>query len=306
MRVLELYSGIGGLANALASVAPSATVVAALDINHLARQVYSANFDHPVVGAAVESVPIERLRAWQADLWWMSPPCQPFTRRGKQRDAEDRRASTFLRAIERLVEVRPAFVALENVPAFRGSEVHRRLLQGLDSAGYRHVEERLLCPSSLGWPNRRLRYYLVAGRQALGSPRSQPANRTPGAGRPLSSFVASTYDKALIVDSDLLERYADALHIVDAEDPEAETRTFTSAYGRSPVRSGSYLRQGSTIRRFAPHEILRLLGFPQTFCLPSSLPRHKAWQLVGNSLSQPAVRAVLESIPGLSKPPLSH
>ncbi len=309
MRVLELYSGIGGLAAALASVAPRATVVAALDINHLARQVYSANFSHPVIGAAVEFIPVERFRAWKADLWWMSPPCQPFTRRGKQRDARDPRAITFLRAIEHLEEVRPTFLALENVPAFRGSDVHRRLLDTLEASGYIHRRECLLCPSTLGLPNRRLRYYLVAGRRPLAPWSASAGDDAPLPRRPLASFIDTTYDGTLVVDPALQERYAGALHIVDAEDPEAETRTFTSAYGRSPVRSGSYLRQGTlpqgtrhqetVIRRFAPHEILRLLGFPETFRLPPSLPRHKAWQLVGNSLSQPAVRAVLQGVPGL-------
>ncbi len=83
MRVLELYSGIGGLAAALADARPNAQVVAALDINHLARRVYEANFPHPTIGALIEFLPREQFQAWRADLWWMSPPCQPFTRRGK-------------------------------------------------------------------------------------------------------------------------------------------------------------------------------------------------------------------------------
>lgn len=299
MRVLELYSGIGGLAAALATVSPEAQVVAALDINHLARQVYAENFAHPLIGAAVESIAVERLQNWQADLWWMSPPCQPFTRRGKQRDADDPRAITFLRAIEHLAETRPAFLALENVPDFRGSAVHRRLLDTLEASGYLHRRECLLCPSTLGLPNRRLRYYLVAGRRPLAPEPSSADDDAPPPRRPLASFIDATYDASLIVEPDLLARYEGALHIVEADDAEATTRTFTSAYGRSPVRSGSYLRQGGVIRRFAPHEILRLLGFPDTFRLPMSLPRPKAWQLVGNSLSQPAVCAVLQGVPGL-------
>lgn len=306
MRVLELYSGIGGCAAALATMAPSAQVVAALDVNHLARQVYELNFPHPTVDALIEFIPLRRFEAWQADLWWMSPPCQPFTRRGKQQDADDPRARTFLLAMERLATIRPTYLALENVPAFRGSRVHRRLLDTLDGTGYAHRHEILLCPSQLGMPNRRLRYYLVAGLEPLDplieptTSSTKPTPRTPTSS-PLATLIDRTPDPDLIVDADLQRRYEDAFHIVDADDPQAETRTFTSAYGRSPVRSGSYLRQEGQVRYFAPREILRLLGFPKDFQLPTSLTRRKAWQLVGNSLSLPAVRTILASVPGLSE-----
>ena len=87
----------------------------------------------------------------------------------------------------------------------------------------------------------------------------------------------------------------------NAGDPSAVTSCFTSAYGRSPVRAGSYLREADgRIRRFSPPEILRLLGFREMFQLPVALSYARAWPLVGNSLSVPAVRHVLACIPELS------
>ena len=105
----------------------------------------------------------------------------------------------------------------------------------------------------------------------------------------------------LDVRPDLLERYAAAVEIVDADDPLALTSCFTSGYGRSVVRSGSYLRTRWGARRFSPPEILRLLGFPPGFGLPVGLTVHEAWRLVGNSLSVPAVRWVLACIPELDE-----
>jgi hypothetical protein len=104
----------------------------------------------------------------------------------------------------------------------------------------------------------------------------------------------------LRVEPELLERYQDALHVVDAGDPDAVTACFTSAYGRSFVRSGSYLRIDGHVRRFSPSEVLRLLGFPATYSLPPELPARKAWALAGNSLSLASVRAVLAAIPELA------
>jgi len=43
-------------------------------------------------------------------------------------------------------------------------------------------------------------------------------------------------------------------------------------------------------------EILRLLGFPAAFALPPARSAD-AWALVGNSLSIPAVRHVLQELP---------
>lgn len=296
MRVLELYSGIGGLAAALVDIHPGAQVVAALDINHLARKVYETNFSHPTVGALIEFLPRERFQAWRGDLWWMSPPCQPFTRRGKQRDAEDPRARTFLRLLEHVEALRPPFLALENVPGFRDSEVHGRLRHTLDRASYAYRQEVELCPSDWGWPNRRPRYYLLAGQQPLA--KIQPPEFTPWRLQDcLNGATSPGSVDELQMGPDLLQRYDGALHIVDVEDPAACTNTFTSAYGRSHVRSGSYLRQGGVVRRFSPREILALLDFPAAFRLPGDISRKKLWQLVGNSLSLPAVRHVLRALP---------
>ena len=297
-RVLELYCGIGGCAAALGEAAdPSvgARPVAAIDVNRVALAVYRHNFCHPVVAAQVESVPVERLRRWNADLWWMSPPCQPFTRRGLERDLDDPRAATLLAALKRVAEVRPAYLGFENVPGFEGSRGRDRLLATLDRAGYQNVLEHTLCPTDFGVPNKRRRYYLVASRGSL-APLPPPAV----AGIDLRCYLDPDPDPALDVEPDLAERYRGALDVVDADDPAAVTSCFTSAYGRSLVKSGSYLATGSGIRRFSPTEILRLLGFPAEYRWPEDLPLKSAWRLAGNSLSVPVVRALLSTIPELA------
>ncbi len=291
MRVLELYCGIGGCAAALGEAAHT---VAAIDVNRVAIGVYRHNFPHPVHAAQIESVPADQLRCWDADLWWMSPPCQPFTRRGLGRDLDDPRAATLLAALERVAEVRPAYLGFENVPGFEGSRGHRRLLATLEGAGYQQVEERILCPTDFGVPNRRRRYYLLASRGAL-----LPLPAPPAAGAELRHYLDPDPDPTLEVDPSVAERYRGALDVVDAGDPAAVTNCFTSAYGRSWVRSGSYLATGSGIRRFSPAEILRLLGFPADYRLPADLRLKNAWRLAGNSLSVPVVRALLSSIPEL-------
>lgn len=291
LRVLELYCGIGGCAAALSG---AAQVVAAVDVSRVALGVYAHNFAHPLVAAAVESLTAADLRRFRADLWWLSPPCQPFTRRGLGRDLDDPRARGLVALLDHLARERPPYLALENVPGFETSRARARLLDVLERGGYT-VAEQLLCPSELGMPNRRRRYYLVAGRGGL-------APAVPSAARPvrLADCLDADPEADLAVASDVLDRYQGALHIVDAADPMATTACFTAAYGRSHVRSGSYLATPTGARRFTPREILRLLDFPPTYALPADLPRKNGWRLAGNSLALRPVRQVLARVPALA------
>jgi DNA-cytosine methyltransferase len=337
LRVLELFCGIGGCAAALGE---RAEVVAAVDINQVAVSVYRRNFRHPVHVRAIESLPACVCRECEADLWWMSPPCQPYTFRGRRRDLHDPRAESLLTVMERIAEIRPRYVALENVPGFFNSHAHQRLRATLDAHGY-DVQEQILCPTQLGVPNRRRRFYLVAGRNArlrrtmpeewpsagdemTGGWHTPPAPREPGP--PWRFTVRQILDAdpadQLWVPGKSLDRYRTAVHVVKPEDAHSETHCFASSYGQSMVHSGSYLaaERGATsawsndlnaslgetrlrgcVRRFSPQEILRLLCFPPGFRLPESLTLRKAWQLVGNSLSVAAVRRVLATIPELDE-----
>ena len=103
-RVLELYCGIGGCAAALG---PGREIVAAVDINRTALEVYRHNFPHPVVARTIDSIGPADLERWRADLWWLSPPCQPFTRRGLRRDDADPRSASLLHLIELLDRAPP-------------------------------------------------------------------------------------------------------------------------------------------------------------------------------------------------------
>ncbi len=308
MRVLELFCGIGGVSALLSACGTSVEVVEATDLDRVALRVYSHNFAHPVAVRNLAGVTAVKLP--DADLWTLAPPCQPHTRRGKGRDLEDPRSAPLIRLMGVIPQARPRFVFLENVPGFRGSQAHAALREALD--GYL-VDEIVICPSELGWPNRRRRFYLVASRdepllpfpktpdsRTADSLKAMSGEREPVPRRRLADLgdPAQDANPELAVEPDLSERYAGALSIVDRHDPAAVTACFTSAYGRSPVRSGSYLRMGDgALRRFHPREILSLLGFPPAYNLPPELPLPNAWRLAGNTLSLPAVRHALSALP---------
>jgi len=297
LAAVEFYAGIGGFA---AAVGEAIEIVAAVDINRRALEVYGRNFAHRRVPRTIESIPTAELQAWDADLWWLSPPCQPFTRRGKRGDVNDPRSASFVALVEQIRQAQPPHLALENVPDFAGSRAYALLHDALSEAGY-HTREVVLCPTQLGAVNRRRRFYLAASlspspRWGEGRFAAVPSQLAKFRRQPLSDFLDETWDSRLEVDPEMIARYRGAVDIVDADDPQAVCSCFTSAYGRSPVRSGSYLKSGDRIRRFSPREILRMLGFPPEYRLaPDMLPK-QAWPLAGNSLSVTAVRAVLKSV----------
>jgi site-specific DNA-cytosine methylase len=288
VRVLELFSGIGAVS---ALIEGRAEVVGAIDQNPAANATYTFNTGRAPHARNLAGVRALSLSVLEADLWWMSPPCQPFTVRGLGRDLDDPRCAALLRLVGLLPELRPAAVALENVPGFATSAMRNRLLRALGEAGYRWTEH-ILCPTEFGVPMLRRRYYLAATRDR-DPPAAPAASGTRPALRPLAEWLDPQPDPAMAVDPEQVRRWGHSATILDAADPAAVATCFTSAYGRSPVRAGSYLRHGGQVRRFSPTEVLRLLGFPPRWRFPETLSTSQRWELAGNSLSLDTLRVVL-------------
>ncbi len=291
MNVLELFSGIGGCAIALGQ---DDRVIAAVDQNLLAIETYAANFEHKTLACAVADLPASLWLEAQDGLWWMSPPCQPFTSRGNRQDLDDPRCDGFKFVVEKLKEIRPRRIALENVPGFLNSRAHALLIETLRDGGY-SWHESIECPTQLGIPMRRRRYFLAADRDKLIEPRPIP-QRTCRWSDVIESSLNETYCPDLVVPPEDVERFGESIHIVDptADGESAVAKCFTSGYAKSPRYSGSCLRMANRqVRKFAPREILRLLGFPESFVLPPSLSLPQQWSLIGNSLSIDCARTLL-------------
>jgi site-specific DNA-cytosine methylase len=93
MRVLELFSGLGGWRCALGD---RGGVVAAYDVSEAANATYALNHGEVPEARELATVPLAELAATGADTWLMSPPCQPFCRMGNHQGLEDRRSLAFL------------------------------------------------------------------------------------------------------------------------------------------------------------------------------------------------------------------
>ena len=142
---------------------------------------------------SIERIPLRQLEEWSADVWAMSPPCQPHTRQHNdknhrdqehKKDLDDPRSKSFLKICEWLEgtstggsscsnektknirlsdESLPSLIFLENVVGFESSNSFRKWRSALSSRGYR-VGHFHLTPTQVKIPNDRPRYYSIAFR----------------------------------------------------------------------------------------------------------------------------------------------
>ncbi|XP_016006123.2 tRNA (cytosine(38)-C(5))-methyltransferase isoform X3 [Rousettus aegyptiacus] len=189
LRVLELYSGIGGMHQALRESCIPAQVVAAVDVNNIANEVYNYNFPHTqLLAKTIEGITLEEFERLSFDMILMSPPCQPFTRIGLQGDVTDPRTNSFMYILDILPRLQklPKYILLENVKGFEISSTRDLLIQTIESCGFQY-QEFLLSPTSLGIPNSRLRYFLIAKLQSEPLPFQAP-------GQVLMEFPKNEYE----------------------------------------------------------------------------------------------------------------
>ncbi|KAG6552734.1 hypothetical protein Mapa_005681 [Marchantia paleacea] len=168
LRVLEFYSGIGGLRYSLEDSGVNAVVVEAFDINDVGNYVYQHNFGHRPNQGNIQGLNVKHLDKYKADAWLLSPPCQPYTRQGLQKDADDARAISFLKMLEMLPRMTspPSHLLVENVVGFENSVTHSRLLAVLKEAEFT-TQEFILSPLQFGIPYSRPRYFCLAKRNSL-------------------------------------------------------------------------------------------------------------------------------------------
>ncbi|KAI5991289.1 S-adenosyl-L-methionine-dependent methyltransferase [Pisolithus orientalis] len=116
----------------------------------------------------ISTLTAARLSQLRADLWLLSPACQPYTKLNPNaRGASDPRAQSFLHLIDNVLpqlavqQVHPRYLLVENVTGFQDSETRYHLVSTLKRLGYQ-IAEFNLTPLQFGIPNSRLRYYLLA------------------------------------------------------------------------------------------------------------------------------------------------
>ncbi|KAL1526486.1 hypothetical protein AB1Y20_015196 [Prymnesium parvum] len=172
VRVLEFFSGIGGLHFALRRAALPHHVAMAFDVDEAANETYAHNLRSAVSAADLRGVSVQQISQLHAEMWLLSPPCQPYSRQGLQRGSADGRAAALSHLIGVLqhapAHVLPLYLLLENVVGFESSGMRASIYATLRQRGY-SVREAWASPAHFGIPNQRTRYFLLARRTSEGS-----------------------------------------------------------------------------------------------------------------------------------------
>jgi len=328
MKVLELFSGIGGMHMALSQSEQKGTIKAAVEINNVANSIYNHNFPEVnLLNLNIEGLSADKIKKLDVDTILMSPPCQPFTRNGKQNDIHDARTDAFQHVLSLLPSLNIQNLLIENVKGFETSEMRDVLIKCLKENDF-IFQEFILSPSQFGTPNSRHRYYCLA---------TKPPNSFTFKPQesPIMEVLPETVTSECFKIEDILEdvdfkKYAlsdrtliKRLKVLDiCYGNSKRSCCFTKAYGRFIEGTGSVytdnsegdlkeklqklremnndteeyleLAQSLNLRFFTPKEISRLMCFPDTFSFPSDIGDRKKYMVLGNSINVKVVSELIK------------
>jgi len=331
IRILELYSGIGGMHYAAESSGLKSEVVLSVDINTSANEVYRFNFPKTNQKARnIESLTSKELNALKPDVLMMSPPCQPFTRVGLKLDVNDPRCSSFLHLVDIISQLATInHILMENVVGFETSEMRDIFIKALKENSF-HFREFLLSPESLNIPNSRTRYFLLARKEqfSFGSEnvilKEYPDTISPQSTRmetKLQSYLEDLNDNDLtghLLSEQTLSKYVKVLDV--RQETSTSSCCFTKAYTHYAEGTGSVLQHNNTesidiqftkyinsgedvchlrglqLRYFTPREVANLMGFPVNFSFPTSTTNKTKYRLLGNSLNVKVVAVLYKML----------
>lgn len=312
LRFIDLFAGAGGFHLGLS--AAGAQCVAACEIDPDARETYARNFGE---GFAFHEDVREMADAElpEADILCAGFPCQPFSKAGDGEGfAAEGKGDLFFHLMTIARRVAPAWMLLENVPAFAGHDGGRtmeRALDEIEALGY-EVSARKLDAGRFGVAQRRERLFILATRLDVADA-ARAKRRAPFA------WPTGADDSAVV--ADILEEAAnepslDGAFAYDRQEPVGPSReiervgfvkgrkkaqgyriyspkgkavTLCAGSGGLGGQTGLYRIDGQ-VRRLTGRECARLAGFGDDFELPASV--RVARRLFGNCVVAPVIEAI--------------
>jgi len=158
MKVIDLFSGIGGLSLGFQNA--GFEVVAAFDHWPAAVNIYQANFNHPVFCQDLSELSDYQIfKDYHPDMIIGGPPCQDFSSAGK-RDENLGRADLTLLFAQIVSNVKPTWFVMENVERITKSVTLKNALKLFKEAGYA-LSYQVLDASRCGVPQSRKRFFLM-------------------------------------------------------------------------------------------------------------------------------------------------
>ena len=161
VKVVSLFSGIGGFEEAFKNSKIEHEVVFASEIDKFARSAYEANF--PDIELHEDIRDVNEFDVPDHNLLLAGFPCQSFSITGKREGFNDIRGTLFFDIVRILKAKRPKYILLENVRnlvSHDKNETIKTILQNLSEIGYT-IDFEILNANKVGVPQNRERTYIV-------------------------------------------------------------------------------------------------------------------------------------------------
>ena len=189
--VVDLFCGIGGLSHGFRQA--GFQVVAGVDADETCRYAYETNNDAKFVGRPLEDVTDAEIRAMFPEgsrrILVGCAPCTPFSAYAAGAKSRSEKWSLVDLFMERIREVEPEIVSMENVTrliSFDRGRVFHRFVEGLECSGYQ-VTKKSVDAVACGVPQHRRRLVVLASR--LGQITRTKPTTTPQTSRRLEPFA---------------------------------------------------------------------------------------------------------------------
>lgn len=299
MRVLSLFSGIGGLDQGF--IDAGYKIVWANDFDKFAVETYRANYDTEIVLGDINNIPLESLPGF--DVLIGGFPCQPFSMMGSKRGFEDTRGTLFFRIAEIIKykieqSEKPRAIILENVRTLRTHDEGRtfktikRVME--QDLGYK-VFDDVINSADYGVPQTRNRTYLVcfANEQAEYSfPEAIPLDLT------LQDLLQEDVDEKYYLSDRILPTILSngtggykAKSEIDLKIARPLCATMAKMHRAC---QDNYVTQKGRVRRLTPRECARLQGFDDSFVIPVS--DSQAYKQFGNAVTVNVANKIAVSV----------
>ena len=162
IKYIELFSGIGAFSQAINNLDyVDSKCVFAADINKECSIVYKNNYN---VDSLCDLTKKNANEIEKHDFCFFSPPCQAFSKSGKQKGFEDARGTLIYEVFRILEKHHPKYILMENVRNLVSHDNGHTIdviLDSLHKLGYRTTNKPLiLSPHYFGIPQTRERAFL--------------------------------------------------------------------------------------------------------------------------------------------------
>lgn len=277
MKILELFSGIGGFAKGFQQAGFEFSEHYFSEIDKYAIANYKYNFPNAKHIGSVTDITNGSLRG--IDIITFGSPCQDFSLAGKRKGLEGDRSSLIREAIRLVTDIRPGIFIWENVKGAFSSNAGEdfwAIIQAFTNIGGYRLEWQLL---NTKWflPQNRERIYLIGHLAGASEPRVFP--------------IGEVHSNSNIREEEEFRNYS---------------RTITARYFASGT-TGSFLKvkQGDDyrIRRLTEIECERLQGLPDDWTKYGNfdgtikeISKTQRYKMIGNAVTVNVVEEIAKKL----------